>query len=52
MRMLNGDRVKVDAANVSLVDGKGRVAKIIVTNVPASNGITHAIDSVVLPPAS
>jgi uncharacterized surface protein with fasciclin (FAS1) repeats len=51
MRMLNGDRVVVDAPNVSLVDGKGRVANIIVTNVPASNGIIHAIDSVLLPPA-
>jgi uncharacterized surface protein with fasciclin (FAS1) repeats len=33
-----------------LTDGLGRPANIIVTDVPASNGIIHAIDSVLLPP--
>lgn len=32
-----------------LTDNLGRKAAIIVTNVPASNGIIHAIDAVVLP---
>jgi uncharacterized surface protein with fasciclin (FAS1) repeats len=32
-----------------LTDNLGRKAAIIVTDVPASNGIIHAIDSVVLP---
>jgi uncharacterized surface protein with fasciclin (FAS1) repeats len=50
MRMLNGDRVEVDAADVQLIDGLGRESNIIVTDVPASNGIIHAIDSVLLPP--
>ena len=50
MRMLNRDRVTVNAADVQLIDGLGRPANIIVTDVPASNGIIHAIDSVLLPP--
>jgi uncharacterized surface protein with fasciclin (FAS1) repeats len=50
IRMLNGDRVKVDAPKVQLVDGLGRKANIIVTDVPARNGVIHAIDSVLLPP--
>jgi uncharacterized surface protein with fasciclin (FAS1) repeats len=32
-----------------LTDVLGRPANIIVTDVPASNGIIHAIDAVVLP---
>jgi uncharacterized surface protein with fasciclin (FAS1) repeats len=32
-----------------LTDNVGRQAAIIVTDVPASNGIIHAIDTVVLP---
>ena len=32
-----------------LTDGLGRKATIIVTDVPAKNGIIHAIDTVVLP---
>lgn len=38
--------IKVDGANVS-VDG----AKVVKTDVAASNGVIHVIDSVVLPPA-
>jgi uncharacterized surface protein with fasciclin (FAS1) repeats len=33
-----------------LIDGLGRLANIIVPDVMASNGIIHAIDSVLLPP--
>jgi uncharacterized surface protein with fasciclin (FAS1) repeats len=33
-----------------LTDGQGRLANIIVTDVMASNGIIHVIDSVLLPP--
>jgi uncharacterized surface protein with fasciclin (FAS1) repeats len=51
LRMLNRDRVTVDAENVALIDGKDRVANIIAVNVPASNGIIHAIDNVLLPPS-
>lgn len=51
MRMLNRDRVTVNAADVQLIDGQDRPATIIVTDVPASNGIIHAIDNVLLPPS-
>ena len=50
IRMLNGDRVSVDAGDVALVDGLGREANIIVTDVFSGNGVIHAIDSVLLPP--
>jgi uncharacterized surface protein with fasciclin (FAS1) repeats len=44
IRMLNGDFAKVDG-KAGTIDG----ALIIVTNVPASNGIIHAVDAVLLP---
>ncbi len=44
IRMLNGDFAKVDAG-AGTIDG----APIIVTNVPASNGIIHAVGGVLLP---
>ena len=44
IRMLNGDFAKVNAA-AGTIDG----APIIVTNVPASNGIIHAVGAVLLP---
>jgi transforming growth factor-beta-induced protein len=34
-----------------LTDKLGRTANIIVTDVPAANGIIHVIDAVVLPKA-
>lgn len=39
--IMNGD--------VILTDGAGNTSKVIITDVKASNGIIHAIDSVVLP---
>lgn len=35
--------------NVLLKDAKGNVSKVIITDVSASNGIIHAIDSVIMP---
>ena len=35
--------------NVILTDAKGNESKIIITDVAASNGVIHAIDSVVMP---
>ena len=35
--------------SATITDALGREANIIVTNVPASNGIIHAIDAVILP---
>jgi uncharacterized surface protein with fasciclin (FAS1) repeats len=42
IRMLNGEFTAIDGATI---DGRN----IIVTDVPASNGIIHAIDGVLLP---
>tara|TARA_R110002124_G_scaffold131910_2_gene294402 strand:+ start:37697 stop:38650 length:954 start_codon:yes stop_codon:yes gene_type:complete len=44
-----GADLVVDATNATLTDPNGRVSTIIVTNVQASNGVVHAIDTVVLP---
>lgn len=51
IRMLKGGYLDVilDGDNVFLQDNLGREAQIIVTNVPADNGIIHAINKVVLP---
>lgn len=39
----------LDGDKVILTDGAGNKATVLVTDVPASNGVIHAIDSVVLP---
>ena len=35
----------------SITDGRGRVAKLVATDVKASNGVIHVIDKVILPAA-
>ena len=45
---LGGD-VTIDADAATITDANGRVSTIIVTNVQASNGVVHAIDTVLLP---
>lgn len=35
--------------NVMLKDAKGSMAKVVIADVDASNGVVHAIDSVVMP---
>ena len=47
IRMLNG--VFVFQSGGVLTDAQGRTSTIIVTDVAASNGIIHAIDTVLLP---
>jgi uncharacterized surface protein with fasciclin (FAS1) repeats len=47
IRMLSGGFL-LQSGGV-LTDNNGRTANIIVTDVPASNGVIHAIDTVVLP---
>lgn len=47
IRMLKGGFLFQDGG--VLTDNLGREANIIVTDVPAANGIIHAIDTVVLP---
>jgi uncharacterized surface protein with fasciclin (FAS1) repeats len=41
--------VAVDAADVQITDGQGNKANVIKTDVEASNGVVHVIDSVLLP---
>lgn len=41
--------IKMEKGNVILVDEKGSKAKITATDLTASNGVIHVIDSVVLP---
>ena len=48
---VNGQKLKawVKDGNVMLKDAQGNSSKIILTDVAASNGVIHAIDSVVMP---
>lgn len=39
----------LDGKDVVLTDAKGKTAKVVMTDVEASNGIIHAIDAVVMP---
>ncbi len=40
---------KLDGDSVVLTDAKGNSSKVIITDVAASNGVIHAIDTVVMP---
>lgn len=46
---LQGASFSVDAA-LGITDGRGRVAKLVATDVIGSNGVIHVIDKVLLPP--
>ena len=39
----------LDDGKVILTDAKGNKSTVVITDVPASNGIIHAIDTVVMP---
>jgi len=39
----------LDGANVMLKDEKGNMSKVVIADVAASNGVIHAIESVVMP---
>jgi len=45
---LGGD-VNINAENATITDANGRESQIIITDVQASNGVVHAIDTVLLP---
>lgn len=45
---LQGETFTVDAT-LSITDQRARKAKIVATNVAATNGVVHAIDAVILP---
>ena len=52
---LFADRIKYlhieleDKEDVLLKDAKGNISRVVVTDVEASNGIIHAIDTVIMP---
>jgi uncharacterized surface protein with fasciclin (FAS1) repeats len=41
--------LSLDGESVKLVDAKGNASMVIMADVPASNGVIHAIDTVVMP---
>jgi uncharacterized surface protein with fasciclin (FAS1) repeats len=47
---VQGATFSVDA-NLDITDARGRKAKLLITDLIASNGVIHAIDTVILPPA-
>jgi uncharacterized surface protein with fasciclin (FAS1) repeats len=52
VKTVNGATVTVTTENgtVILTDGQGNKAKVIKTDIVASNGVIHVIDAVLLPP--
>lgn len=48
---LEGGIFKVDSVggNLVITDGRNRTSRIVITDVPANNGVVHAIDKVILP---
>ncbi len=48
---LAGGIFKVDSVGADLIitDGRNRTSKIVLTDIPAANGVIHAIDKVILP---
>ncbi|WP_231750399.1 MULTISPECIES: fasciclin domain-containing protein [unclassified Dietzia] len=43
--------VEVEGETVTLVDGAGNRITVVQTDIPATNGVIHAIDGVMMPPA-
>ncbi len=41
--------LSLEGESVKLVDAKGNASMVIIADVPASNGVIHAIDAVVMP---
>jgi uncharacterized surface protein with fasciclin (FAS1) repeats len=46
---VQGDSFTV-GADLGITDGRARVARLLATDVVASNGVIHVIDKVMLPP--
>ena len=42
--------VSVEGSDVIITDGQGNKSKVVATDVAASNGVIHVIDTVLLPP--
>jgi uncharacterized surface protein with fasciclin (FAS1) repeats len=43
--------VSVDGGTVTIADDQGDMARVVTADIPASNGVIHVIDTVLLPPA-
>lgn len=48
---VQGDKITLtlEGENVKLIDAQGNASMVIMADVPASNGVIHAIDTVVMP---
>ena len=44
--------IALEGNDVVITDGQGNKSKVVQTDIPASNGVIHVIDTVLLPPAS
>ncbi len=42
-------KIDVSGADVVITDGRNRTAKIVATDIPASNALVHVVDRVILP---
>jgi uncharacterized surface protein with fasciclin (FAS1) repeats len=44
--------IAVNGGTVAITDGQGNTAEVTATDIQATNGVVHAIDSVLLPPSN
>jgi uncharacterized surface protein with fasciclin (FAS1) repeats len=51
MQTLGGETLvaTINSGNVEIIDGNGNRSTVVITDVDASNGVIHAVDSVIMP---